>query len=63
MLAWDDLKLFLALYPERTTGRAARDLGVSQPTVVRRLSGLEQEIGLTLFERHSSGLTPTAPLS
>lgn len=59
MFAWDDLKLFLALYRERTTGRAAAELGVSQPTVVRRLSGLEHEIGLTLFERHSSGLTPT----
>lgn len=59
MFAWDDLKLFLALYRERTTGRAAAELGISQPTVVRRLSGLEQAIGLTLFERHSSGLRPT----
>jgi DNA-binding transcriptional LysR family regulator len=59
MFAWDDLKLFLALYRERTTGRAAKDLGISQPTVVRRLSGFEQAIGLTLFERTSSGLTPT----
>lgn len=59
MFAWDDLELFLALYRERTTGRAAADLGISQPTVVRRLSGFEQAIGLTLFERTSSGLTPT----
>lgn len=59
MFAWDDLKLFLALYRERTTGRAATDLGISQPTVVRRLSGLEREIGLTLFERRSNGLAPT----
>lgn len=59
MFAWDDLKLFLALYRERTTGRAAAELGISQPTVVRRLAGLEQAIGLTLFERTSSGLTPS----
>lgn len=59
MLVWDDLRVFLALYRERTTGRAAADLGVSQPTVVRRLAALEHAIGLRLFERKSSGLEPT----
>lgn len=59
MFAWDDLRVFLALYRERTTGRAAAELGISQPTVVRRLAALEQAIGLRLFERHSSGLVPT----
>lgn len=59
MFAWDDLRVFLALFRERTTGRAAAELGISQPTVVRRLAALEQGIGLSLFERHSSGLVPT----
>lgn len=59
MFAWDDLRVFLSLYRERTTGRAAAELGVSQPTVVRRLAALEQATGLRLFERHSSGLMPT----
>jgi DNA-binding transcriptional LysR family regulator len=59
MFAWDDLKVFLALYRERTTGRAAKELGISQPTVVRRLAALEQATGLKLFERQSSGLVPT----
>jgi DNA-binding transcriptional LysR family regulator len=59
MFAWDDIRLFLALYRERTTGRAAADVGTSQPTVVRRLAALEEAIGLSLFERHSGGLTPT----
>jgi DNA-binding transcriptional LysR family regulator len=59
MFAWDDIRVFLALYRERTTGRAAADLGTSQPTVVRRLAAIEESIGLTLFERHSGGLTPT----
>ena len=59
VFAWDDLKVFLALYRERTTGRAALELGISQPTVVRRLAAFEQDLGLKLFERRSSGLRPT----
>ncbi|HET7815978.1 MAG TPA: LysR family transcriptional regulator [Sphingomicrobium sp.] len=59
MFAWDDIAVFLALYRERTTGRAAAALGVSQPTVVRRIAALEQGICLTLFERTPAGLVPT----
>ena len=59
MFAWDDIAVFLALYRERTTGRAAAALGVSQPTVVRRLAALEHALGLNLFERTATGLVPT----
>ncbi len=59
MFAWDDIAVFLALYRERTTGRAAAALGVSQPTVVRRIAALEQALKLNLFERTPTGLTPT----
>jgi len=59
MFAWDDIPIFLALYRERTTGRAAEALGVSQPTVVRRIAAFEHAVGLTLFERSPSGLVPT----
>lgn len=59
MFAWDDIAVFLALYRERTTGRAAKVLGCSQPTIVRRLASLEHELGLTLFDRTPSGLAPT----
>jgi DNA-binding transcriptional LysR family regulator len=59
MFAWDDVAVFLALYRERTTGRAAAALGVSQPTVVRRIAALEHDLGLALFERTPTGLTPT----
>lgn len=59
MFVWDDLAVFLALFRERTTGRAAVALGVSQPTVVRRIAALERGLGLTLFERTSTGLEPT----
>ena len=60
MFSWDDIAVFLALHRERTTGRAATALGVSQPTVVRRIAALEQDFGMTLFERTASGLVPTA---
>lgn len=60
MFAWDDIAVFLALYRERTTGRAATALGVSQPTVVRRIAALEHALALPLFERTPTGLTPTA---
>ena len=60
MFAWDDLAVFLALYREGTTGRAASALGCSQPTIVRRIAALEHALGLTLFERTATGLMPTA---
>lgn len=59
MFAWDDVAFFLALYRERTTGRAAAGLGCSQPTVVRRIAAFEHALGLTLFERTPAGLVPT----
>jgi DNA-binding transcriptional LysR family regulator len=59
MFAWDDIAVFLALYRERTTGRAAKAIGCSQPTIVRRLASLEHGLGLNLFDRTPSGLVPT----
>lgn len=59
MFAWDDVAVFLALYRERTTGRAAAALGVSQPTVVRRIAALEHALDLSLFGRTPTGLEPT----
>ena len=59
MFSWDDIGVFLALYRERTTGRAASSQGVSQPTIVRRIAALVQDLGLILFERSPTGLVPT----
>ena len=60
MFAWDDLAVFLAVFRERTTTRAAASLGISQPTVVRRLGAIEGQLGVSLFERTPAGLVPTA---
>ncbi|HYC75808.1 LysR family transcriptional regulator [Brevundimonas sp.] len=55
MFDWDDLKVFAAVARAGTTLAAARRLGVSQPTVVRRIAGLEQATGVALFERGRTG--------
>ena len=38
---------------------AARDSGISQPTLGRHIRALEDLLGLELFHRHAQGLTPT----
>ena len=52
---WDDLKPFLAVARAGSTLCAAKLLGVSQPTVQRRIAALEKFLGCQLFERHPSG--------
>lgn len=52
---WDDLRFFLAVARAGTTLGAARALGSSQPTVVRRIGRFEAATGLALFERSPAG--------
>ncbi len=60
MFNWDDLKYFLAMADEGSLSAAARKLSVSQPTLSRRLTALEEDIGAELFTRTRSGLEVTA---
>jgi DNA-binding transcriptional LysR family regulator len=55
---WSDLNLVLAVLEERSLSRAARRLGLSQPTVGRRLSDLEERTG-ALVERTPRGCVAT----
>jgi DNA-binding transcriptional LysR family regulator len=57
---WDDLKFVLAIVRQGSLNAAARALDTTQPTVSRRLDGLERRLGAKLFERAVSGLSPTA---
>ena len=57
---WDDLRVFLALAREGTLSMAAKALGVSHPTVSRRVQALEHQIGARLFERLPDRFVPTA---
>lgn len=60
MLDWNDLRYFLAVARGGSTLSASRALRVSQTTVARRITALEQALTLNLFEKRSSGyvLTP-----
>jgi len=60
MFNWDDLKYFLAMSEEGSLSAAARKLSVSQPTLSRRLTSLEDDVGAELFTRTRSGLEMTA---
>ena len=56
---WNDLRFFLAIARKGSLGAAAKQLGVSHPTVGRRLQALEQASGQRFFRRTSEGLVPT----
>jgi len=52
------LEMVHALAQHRHFSRAAKALGVSQPSLTRTLKHLEDTLGVRLFERHD-GVTPT----
>jgi DNA-binding transcriptional LysR family regulator len=52
---WNDYRIFLAIARNGTLSEAARKLGLSQPTMGRRLSALEQALGHLLFQRTADG--------
>ncbi|WP_343650398.1 LysR family transcriptional regulator [Herbaspirillum sp.] len=57
---WDDTRIFLALSRETTLRGAARELGVDQATVGRRIAAMEKDLGSVLFLRSSEGYLLTA---
>ena len=60
MERWDDLRIFLAAFREGSCAAAGARLGVNQSTISRRISALERELGVRLFDRTPEGLVPTA---
>ncbi|QFY62320.1 LysR family transcriptional regulator [Rhizobium grahamii] len=58
-MEWSDLKVFLAIARSGTLGAAARTLGLTQPTMGRRLRALEASLGQTLFQRTPDGFVLT----
>lgn len=57
---WDDLRVLLAVARQGSLNGAARALGLTQPTVSRRVAAIEERLGLQLFDRGTYGLVPTA---
>lgn len=59
MFSWNDLKYFVAVATKGSTLAAAKALGTSQTTVARRITALEESLGLVLFERRQDGYVMT----
>jgi DNA-binding transcriptional LysR family regulator len=58
-LAWEDVRVFLAVLEAGSINQAAPKLGLGQATVSRRLAILEAQLGHALFVRGVAGVTPT----
>lgn len=58
-LDWDDLRAALALGRAGSIRKAARELGVSHSTVLRRLHALERAVGVQLFVDKGEGYEAT----
>lgn len=56
---WDHYRSFLAVIDHGSLSAAARELGLTQPTIGRHIALLEEALGHPLFSRSSSGLLPT----
>lgn len=59
MFDWSDLRHFLATARAGSTLGAAKQLGVNQSTVARRLDALEAACGVRLFDRDRNGAALT----
>ena len=56
---WALWRSFAAVVAEGSLSAAARRIGYSQPTLGRHIEALEQQLGVTLFDRTLQGLKPT----
>ncbi|WP_267550012.1 LysR family transcriptional regulator [Rhizobium rhizogenes] len=57
--SWDFYRTFLAVLQQGSLSAAARDLGLTQPTIGRHIDALEAAVGAELFTRSQQGLLPT----
>lgn len=58
--SWDDWRVVYAAWTHGSFTAAAEALGVGQATVSRRVAAVEEALGHVLFDRHKTGLEPTA---
>ena len=56
---WHLWRAFLAVSRGGSLSAAARDLGLTQPTLGRQVAALERTLGVPLFIRSTDGLRPT----
>lgn len=53
------IQYFIQLYQDRNITRASKNLYISQQGLSKSVSRLEEELGFSLFDRHTSGVVPT----
>jgi len=56
---WSHFRAFLAVLQDGSLSGAARQLGLTQPTLGRQIAELERRLGTALFIRSQRGLVPT----
>jgi DNA-binding transcriptional LysR family regulator len=56
---WSHYRAFLAVLRDGSLSGAARELGLTQPTLGRQITELERQLGTALFVRSQRGLVPT----
>ena len=56
---WNQVRAFLVTAEEGSLSAAARALNLTQPTLSRQVAALEQDLGVTLFERAGRSLLLT----
>ncbi|RUL98312.1 LysR family transcriptional regulator [Rhizobium chutanense] len=56
---WDFYRSFLTVLQQGSLSAAARELGLTQPTIGRHVDALELAVGAELFIRSTNGLLPT----
>ncbi len=56
---WNQARAFLVTAEEGSLSAAARALGLTQPTLGRQVTALEDELGVTLFQRAGRSLSLT----
>lgn len=58
---WDDFRIFLAVADLGSIAQAARALGMDTSTVSRRITRLEETLGVMLFQRNPGGMMLSEP--
>jgi DNA-binding transcriptional LysR family regulator len=56
---WNHIRSFLVAHEEGSLSAAARSLGLTQPTLSRQITSLEEDLGIIVFERGHRSLTLT----
>jgi len=55
MYDWNDIRIFVSVARAGSAVGAAKNLGLNQATVNRRIKALERDLGLSLFDRQNRG--------